>query len=97
MFIPLEPILGFTCATVSTFALWLAQSEIVIPEPAKTWIETGGTAGLIGGLSFGCITLWKANQAQKKEMAELNKEIRSDWKTQNDRLIATLEKLDSRH
>jgi len=70
---------------------------MAIPEPAKGWIETGGTAGLIGGLAFGCITLWKANQVQKKEMAELNKEIRSDWKTQNDRLIATLEKLDSKH
>ena len=65
-----------------------------IPEPTKGWIETGGTVGLIGGLSFGCVTLWKANQAQKKEMAELNREIRSDWKAQNDRLIATLEKLE---
>ena len=94
MYIPIEPILGFTCATVSTFALWLAQTEMAIPEPAKKWIETGGTVGLISGLSFGCVTLWKANQAQKKEMAELNKEIRSDWKAQNDRLIATLEKLE---
>ena len=94
MYIPIEPILGFTCATVSTFALWLAQTEASIPEPAKKWIETGGTVGLIGGLSFGCVTLWNANQAQKKEMAELNKEIRSDWKTQNERLIATLERLE---
>ncbi len=60
----------------------------------KGWIEVGGTIGLIVGLSYGCTTLWKEVQKQKQEIAHLNKEVREDWKKQNDRLISALDKID---
>jgi len=65
-----QPILGFTGATFSTATLWLAQAPDLVSSPQLTgWMQLGGTAGLIGGLSYGCITLWKALQTQRTESA----------------------------
>ena len=105
---PSNPILGFLGAAVSTGSLWLAQATESIESIApatRGWMEVGGTVGLIGGLSFGCVTLWselkrvRTDAATKDEKAQdkmdkLNEEIRTDWKQQNDKLIAVLEKLD---
>lgn len=88
--IAIEPVIGFASATASTFILWIAQST---PPEVEPWLQAGGTVGLIVGLSYGCVTLWKSNQQQKDEIAALNKEIRGDWKTQNEKLIEVLEKL----
>lgn len=90
----LHPTIGFCTAVASTAALKLAQVVTDIAPGAKGWIETGGTMGLIGGLAYGTITLWRDNLAQKKELANLNAEIRKDWKEQNERLINVLEKLE---
>ena len=87
----IDSILGFATAGTSTVALWLAEAT---PANVEPWIQTGGTVGLICGLSYGCVTLWKANQQQKSDIADLNKEIRSEWKQQNDALISVLKKLD---
>lgn len=100
-----HPLLGYLGAGVSTAVYWVAQTVDAIPPPARGWMEVGGTFGLIGGLTYGCVTLWKELQrvrsdanaqldASRKEISELNREIRGDWKTQNDKLITVLEKLD---
>jgi hypothetical protein len=94
MHIPFDPILGFSTAGFSTAALWLAQTADQVVPGVKGWIEVGGTIGLIAGLSYGCTTLWKEVQKQKQEIAQLNKEVREDWKKQNDRLISALDKID---
>ena len=124
--IPYEPILGFFGAIVSTISLQLAQS-MPLPEPAHSWVQLGGTVGLIGFLSYACVTLWKTLQATRSETTlavqqaaeraaeavraaedrmaleraafvkskdELEKEIRTDWKNQNDQLINVLNRLD---
>ncbi len=88
----IHPIIGFGSAGVSTLGLWLAQTA---SPSIEQWVQGGGTVGLIGGLSYGCVTLWKANQKSMADIAELNKEIRTDWKNQNERLINVLERLDS--
>jgi hypothetical protein len=91
----MQPVIGFVTATTSTVILYIAQAADSIPAAARGWIEGGGTLGLIGGLSYGCITLWKEIQNGRREMAELNKEIRTDWKAQNEKLISVLERLDT--
>lgn len=99
---PLQPILGYALAGVSTAAIWLANA---MPDPSP-WLQLGGTAGLIGGLSYGCITLWKALKEQRSEFTaeraafirakdDLEKEIRDDWKDQNEKLMAVLNRIDS--
>jgi hypothetical protein len=87
-------VVSFSAAGLSTGTLWIAQAVESVPPQARGWMELGGTIGLIGGLSYGCVTLWKEVQNQKRDMADLNKEIREDWKKQNDKLITVLEKLD---
>jgi hypothetical protein len=86
----LDSVAGFALSGASTAALWLAQTT---PTNVEPWLQAGGTVGLIIGLSYGCVTLWKANQNQKAEIAELNKEIRGDWKDQTSKLIEVLNKL----
>jgi hypothetical protein len=56
------PVLGFVAAAFSTGSLWISQLA-----DAPGWLELGGTLGLIGGLSYGCVTLWQALQDQRKE------------------------------
>jgi hypothetical protein len=101
---PLQPVLGYVLAAVSSGALWMAE---VVPDGAP-WLQVGGTAGLIAGLSYGCVTLWKSLQEQRREFTaeraafikakdDLEKEIRDDWKDQNDKLITVLHKIDSKH
>jgi hypothetical protein len=87
-------VVGFIGAGLSTAVLYLAQAVDAVPPQARGWMELGGTLGLIGGLSYACVTLWKEIQNQRRSMDDLNKEIRGDWKTQNEKLIAVLDKLD---
>lgn len=111
-----HPVIGYATAMASGAGYYLAQHTDAIPVQARGWMELGGTLGLIGGLSYGCVTLWKALQEQRKESATnakeladkaaderkaflaakdaLELEIRTDWKQQNARLIAVLEKID---
>lgn len=88
----LSSVLGFIAAGVSTAVIWIAQAVEAVP--ARGMMELGGTIGLIGSLSYACITLWKEIQNQRRAMDELNREIRGDWKTQNEKLISVLDKLD---
>lgn len=101
-----QPVLGFLSATVATTVLYVAQAVDQIPPQARGWMEMGGTLGLIGGLSYGCVTLWKEVQSCRREMAaeragfiaakdSLEKEIRTEWKAQNEKLISVLDRLDS--
>lgn len=87
------PILGFLFASLSAGALKLAQS---VPPTAdlRNIMEGGAYIGLVTGLSYAVITLWKRLNKRDEDIAALNKEIRDDWKTQNDKLINVLEKLD---
>ena len=96
------PIVGFIGGGLSTIALWLADA---VSPVSRDWVEVGGTLGLIGCLSYGCITLWKELQSQKKqcsldrerhqsEVAMLHNEILGETRRQNAELIAVLNKLD---
>lgn len=103
-FDPLQPVLGYLTAAASAAVLWVGQIVDNLPI-SKGWLELGGTIGLVTGLSYGCVTLWKALQNQRVEMNQerrefiaakdnLEKEIRTDWKQQNEKLIAVLERLE---
>ena len=71
----LSSVHGFVLSGVSTLALWVAQTPEVAAMPGLTgWMQLGGTAGLIGGLAYGCVTLWKALQTQRSEMNTERKE-----------------------
>jgi len=87
----IDTVLSTIGAAFSTGALWLAQ---VAPPAIEPWVQVGGTIGLIGFLSTACVSMWNANQKLKDDMKDLNKEIRTDWKEQNSKLIQVLEKLD---
>jgi hypothetical protein len=103
-----NPLLGFVTAGLSTATIWLAETVSHVSPVSKGWIEIGGTVGLIGGLSYGCVTLWKEIQrmnkdardereAHRAEVAALNAEIREEKRIQNDKLIEVLNKLDPDH
>lgn len=89
-----DTIAGYTTAGASTLALWLADTAEVVVPGSGSLLQMGGTAGLIGGLSVGCFSLWKLVQAQRAEINELNREIREEWKSQSEELISVLRKLD---
>jgi len=57
-----SPVIGFVAAGFSSASIWIAQ----LPG-SPGWLEMGGTLGLIGGLSFACITMWKALQDHRHE------------------------------
>jgi len=103
-----NPVLGFVTAGLSTATIWLAETVSQVSPVSKGWIEVGGTIGLIGGLSYGCVTLWKEIQRMntdarnereihRAEVAALNAEIREEKRVQNDKLIEVLNKLDPDH
>ena len=103
-----NPLLGFVTAGASTATIWLAETVSQVAPVSQSWIEVGGTIGLIGGLSYGCITLWKEIQrmsadardereAHRAEIAALNAEIREEKRSQNDKLIEVLNRLDPDH
>jgi len=97
-----HPIVGAVGAGCSTIVIAVAEA---LPSVPQGWVELGGTLGLIGFLSYGCITLWKELQLAKKEarddrdkhyktVADLNLEIREEKRDQNERLITAISKLD---
>lgn len=86
-----QPAISFAA---STACFIVAQISEAIPPAARGWVEGGAYAGFVAFLVYAVWTLWKRLNDRDKEIAELNKEIRSDWKTQNDKLIQVLEKLD---
>lgn len=91
---PTHPLIGLIGATLSGAAIWVGQTAQQMPPETQGWIQLGGTLGLIGGLSYACKTLWSELQTSRKESADLNKTMRDDWKYQQDKLIAVLNKLD---
>ena len=102
---PLPAIVG---ASGSTVALWLAETISDVSPISRGWIELGGTIGLIGFLSYGCITLWKKLQ-EREEMATLERDRhrleinslyiddRNERRQQTEKLIEVLNKLDPDH
>lgn len=91
--IPIQPILGFLAAGVCGGVIFLAEAATQIPAEARGWLEAGGTVGLIAGLSIGLVTLYRDNLASRREIMDLNKEIRTEFKTQNRELIECLDRL----
>ena len=89
-----QPFIGFVGAAASLGTAKLAQISEAIPPHARGWVEGGAYVALVAFLAYGCVTLWKRLNDRDKEIAELNKEIRADWKTQNEKLITVLQKLD---
>ncbi len=71
-----QPVIGFVGAGVSYVFITLADvvPEVVSRPELSGWMQLGGTAGLIGGLSYGCVTLWKALQTQRSEMNQERKD-----------------------
>ena len=51
-----EAIYGFATAGLSSVVLWVAQ---VAPTDIAPSLETGGTVGLIGGLTFALVIVWR--------------------------------------
>ena len=103
--LPYQPLLSGVGAFCSTALIWLADS---VPNVTPGIVELGGTIGLIGFLSYGCVTLWKDNQQKqvdgvaerdrhRKEMTELHAQIWGETRRQNEELIAVLKKLDPDH
>jgi hypothetical protein len=89
-----DSIAGYATAGASTAALWMADAADATLPGMGNVLQTGGTAGLILGLAWGCISLWKFVQSQRNEISQLNAEIRSEWKAQSEKLISVLNKLD---
>ena len=80
----LEAIYGFATAGVSALALWIAQ---IAPSVASPSLEAGGTVGLIGGLSFALIIVWRdraelVKSLHESEASRINdaKEALTQWK-----------------
>lgn len=92
---PLHPLLGVIGAGVSGSAIWLADTAEHLPPQAQGWIQLGGTIGLISCLAYACKTLWSELQMSRKAADDLNRQMRDDWKEQNQKLINVLEKLDT--
>jgi hypothetical protein len=103
-----NPLVGFVTAGISTATIWFAETVSQVSPVSKGWIEIGGTVGLVCGLSYGCVTLWNEIQrmnadaraereAHREEVAALNAEIREEKRSQNDKLIEVLNKLDPDH
>jgi hypothetical protein len=103
--IPTDPILGFLGGLVSASVLWLSDAISVNAPVPQGVVELGGTIGLIGFLSYGCVTLWKQLQLEKAEsikerdrhrdeLVRLHEEILGETRRQNGELIAVLKKLD---
>lgn len=86
-----QPALGFIGMVLSFI---VAQVSSAIPEAARGWVEGGAYVALVGFLAYTSWTFWKRLNDRDKEIADLNREIRDDWKEQNDRLINVLDKLD---
>lgn len=100
----ISPLIGYTVAGFSTAMIHLAEVTSHLTQLPKSSIEVGGTIGLIGGLSYGCLTLWKEIQTLKREaredrdryhadISDLNREIRNERREQNDKLIDALNQL----
>jgi hypothetical protein len=103
--LPLDPILGLIGGTASAVTLWMADHVADGTNLPNYVIEAGGTIGLIGFLSYGCVTLWKQLQSEKTEaikerdrhhleIANLHAEILGETRRQNNELISVLNKLD---
>jgi len=103
--LPHEPIVGFIGAAFSSATLWLSDAISSNVPVSNGIVELGGTIGLIGFLTYGCITLWKQLQVEKKdsatererhqkECANLHMEILGETRRQNEELICVLKKLD---
>jgi hypothetical protein len=91
---PTDVVTGYATAGAGTLALWLADAaEATIPG-AGGLLQAGGTAGLIIGLTYGCVSLWREVRSQRSEISQLNEEIRREWKAQSEKLISVLNKLD---
>ena len=87
----LQPALGFLGMVLSFI---VAQVSDAIPPAARGWVEGGAYVCLVGFLAYTSWTFWKRLNDRDKEIAELNREIREDWKEQNTKLISVLDKLD---
>jgi hypothetical protein len=61
-----QPVIGYASAAASAGIYWIAQTSEVV-APVRGWMEFGGTVGLIGGLSYGCATLWRELQRVRSE------------------------------
>lgn len=93
----IAPVLGYLGAAISGGTLWLVNQlpmAQIAGDAVKTYMEGGAYVALVGCLIYGNAALWRRLNKRDEDIAELNKEIRTDWKTQNDKLISVLEKLD---
>lgn len=90
----IHPVMGLAGAIASTATLWIANTVEGISPEAQGWAQLGGTIGLITFLIYACRTLWNALQDSRTAAAALEKEIRTEWKQQNEALMSVLRKLD---
>lgn len=87
----LEPILGFSMAGISTATLWLAESAPAVIEPA---LQTGGTIGLIGGLSVALVAVWRDRKELAQQLKDSEAARLEDQKAVNVQYRLDMEKAD---
>ena len=92
--LPHDVVFGYATAGAGTLAIWVADAADQIIPGMAPFLQTGGTAALIVGLVVAVKSLWSEVQAHRSEIARLNQEIRSEWKSQSEELISVLKKLD---
>tara|TARA_R110002012_G_C11362666_1_gene581063 strand:- start:54 stop:380 length:327 start_codon:yes stop_codon:yes gene_type:complete len=65
---------GFTCATVATLGIQVAEAQSFIPSEL---LEGGAWGTLVASLMYAVVTLWRSNQAIQREIRDnREKEIR---------------------
>jgi putative Mn2+ efflux pump MntP len=91
----IAPVWGFITAAASGLGLYLAQvAGDAIPTAIRAWLEGGFSIAFVIALIYGIVTLWRRLAERDTHIADLNREIRTDWKSQNEKLILVLERLE---
>ena len=80
----IEALSGFVLAAISSFAVSLSQ---IAPAGLEQTLQAGGTVGLIVGLTFALVFVWrdraelmKALQASEQSRIDDAKEALTQWK-----------------
>ena len=79
-------------AGVSTAALWLSDVAPSVIEPAA--LQTGGTIGLIGGLSVALVAVWRDRASLAAQLKQSEADRLADQKAVNVQYRQDMEKAD---
>jgi hypothetical protein len=91
----ISPLIGFALAGLGVGMNRVAAAVEAIPPETTKWMEFGGSMGIVAGLSYAVLTLWKELNKQRDKFDQLNQDVRGEWKAQSEKLTSVLEKLDT--